>query len=190
MLRWQIAIQEYRGAMTIVHKAGNIQKNADGLRRWALANNPDNAAYVPLEAEPQIPIEGINITDIGTEFFEEVRDSYNIYSGHLSEDRTLEKIKSYAWWPSWRKETIEYCHTCDRCQRANISTGTKFRLMIHFQEPKYPWEVVHMEWVTALPPSGDNNYNSCLVILDRYSKTAIFLPCHKDYTAIDTAPLL
>ncbi|MBW0536732.1 hypothetical protein O181_076447 [Austropuccinia psidii MF-1] len=59
MLRWQIAIQEYRGSMTIVHKAGNIHKNADGLSRWALANTPDNSAYVPLEAEPQIPIEGV-----------------------------------------------------------------------------------------------------------------------------------
>ncbi|MBW0506137.1 hypothetical protein O181_045852 [Austropuccinia psidii MF-1] len=76
MLRWQIAIQEYRGNMTIVHEAGNIHKNADGLRRWALANTIDNPAYVPLEAEPQIPIEGINITDIVTEFFEEVRESY------------------------------------------------------------------------------------------------------------------
>ncbi|MBW0534948.1 hypothetical protein O181_074663 [Austropuccinia psidii MF-1] len=77
MLRWQIAIQEYRGKMTIVHEAGNIYKNSDVLSRWALANTSDNPAYVPLEAEPQIPIEGINITDIGTEFFEEVRESYN-----------------------------------------------------------------------------------------------------------------
>ncbi|MBW0534445.1 hypothetical protein O181_074160 [Austropuccinia psidii MF-1] len=76
MLRWQIAIQEYRGNMTIVHKSGNIHKNSDGLSRWALANTPDNPAYVPLEAEPQILIEGINITDIGNEFFEEVRESY------------------------------------------------------------------------------------------------------------------
>ncbi|MBW0518963.1 hypothetical protein O181_058678 [Austropuccinia psidii MF-1] len=70
MLRWQIAIQEYRCNMTIAHKAGNIRKNADGLSRWVLATTPDNPAYVPLEAEPQIPIEGIGITDIGTEFFE------------------------------------------------------------------------------------------------------------------------
>ncbi|MBW0586614.1 hypothetical protein O181_126329 [Austropuccinia psidii MF-1] len=47
-----------------------------------------------------------------------------------------------------------------------------------------------MDWVTALPPRGDKNYNSCLVILDRYSKTPIFLPCHKDDTAMDTALLL
>ncbi|MBW0507189.1 hypothetical protein O181_046904 [Austropuccinia psidii MF-1] len=30
-LRWQIAIQEYRGDITIVHKSGNIHKNADGI---------------------------------------------------------------------------------------------------------------------------------------------------------------
>ncbi|MBW0528402.1 hypothetical protein O181_068117 [Austropuccinia psidii MF-1] len=76
MLRWQIAIQEYRGNMTIVHKARRINKNADGLSRWALENTPDNPAYVPLGAEPQILIEGINITDIGTEFFQEVRELY------------------------------------------------------------------------------------------------------------------
>ncbi|MBW0536172.1 hypothetical protein O181_075887 [Austropuccinia psidii MF-1] len=77
MLRWQIAIQEYGGNKNIAHNAGNIHKNADGLSRWTLANTPDNSAYVPLEEEPQIPIEGINITNIGTKFFEEVGESYN-----------------------------------------------------------------------------------------------------------------
>ncbi|MBW0523536.1 hypothetical protein O181_063251 [Austropuccinia psidii MF-1] len=62
--------------------------------------------------------------------------------------------------------------------------------MIHIHEPKYPWEVVHMDWVTALPQSGDKSYNACLFIVDRYSKTPIFLPCHKDDTAMDTALLL
>ncbi|MBW0567702.1 hypothetical protein O181_107417 [Austropuccinia psidii MF-1] len=47
-----------------------------------------------------------------------------------------------------------------------------------------------MDWVTALPPSGYKSYNACLVIVDRYSKTPIFLPCHKDDTAMDTALLL
>ncbi|MBW0580490.1 hypothetical protein O181_120205 [Austropuccinia psidii MF-1] len=53
-LRWQIAIQEYRGNMTIVHKAGNIPKNADGLSIWALPNTPDNPAYVPTGVEAEI----------------------------------------------------------------------------------------------------------------------------------------
>ncbi|MBW0548363.1 hypothetical protein O181_088078 [Austropuccinia psidii MF-1] len=51
-------------------------EHADGLSRWALANTPVNPAYVPLGEAAQIPIEGINITDIGTEFFEQVKESY------------------------------------------------------------------------------------------------------------------
>ncbi|MBW0530550.1 hypothetical protein O181_070265 [Austropuccinia psidii MF-1] len=62
--------------------------------------------------------------------------------------------------------------------------------MIHIQEPESLWEFVHIDWVTALPPSGDKSYNSCLVIVERYSKTRIFLPCHKDDTPMDTDPLL
>ncbi|MBW0589353.1 hypothetical protein O181_129068, partial [Austropuccinia psidii MF-1] len=68
MLRWQIDIQS--------HKAGNIHKNAYGLRRWALANSRYEPSHLPLEEEPHIPIEDINITDIGTEFFQDVRESY------------------------------------------------------------------------------------------------------------------
>ncbi|MBW0581346.1 hypothetical protein O181_121061 [Austropuccinia psidii MF-1] len=76
MLRWKIAIQEYRGNMTIVHKDGNVHKNADGLSRWPLPNNIDNPAYVPEEASPQIPMKGISVIDLNTTLFEEVRNSY------------------------------------------------------------------------------------------------------------------
>ncbi|MBW0515118.1 hypothetical protein O181_054833 [Austropuccinia psidii MF-1] len=69
ILRWKIAIQEYRGNMTIVHKDGNIHNNADGLSRWPLQNNIDNTAYVPEEASPQIPIEGIIVIDLNTTLF-------------------------------------------------------------------------------------------------------------------------
>ncbi|MBW0552018.1 hypothetical protein O181_091733 [Austropuccinia psidii MF-1] len=59
--------------------------------------------------------------------------------------------------------------------------------MIQIQGPKSPWEIVHMDWVTALPPGGDRSYNASLVLVDRYGKTLIFLPCHKDDKAINTA---
>ncbi|MBW0553407.1 hypothetical protein O181_093122 [Austropuccinia psidii MF-1] len=263
MLRWQIAIQEYRGNMTIVHKVGNIHKNADGLGRWPLPNNIDNPAYVPEEAFPHIPIEGISVTDLNTTFFQEVRNSYtkdnncsilcqflnkycrgnslihaldevwrksydegifhlldgmiyhrtkhtcvmtvvdrslinlvveafhdSPFSGHLSEDRTREKVKTFIWWPMWQKDVAEYCKTCDRFQKANKSTGKILGNMIKIEEPSRPWEIVHMDWVNGLPSGGDRSYNACLVIVDRFSKTPIFLPCHKDDTSMDTAFLI
>ncbi|MBW0531330.1 hypothetical protein O181_071045 [Austropuccinia psidii MF-1] len=47
-----------------------------------------------------------------------------------------------------------------------------------------------MDWVTALPPGGDRSYNAFVVLVDRYSKTPMFLPYHKDDTAIDTAIMI
>ncbi|MBW0505790.1 hypothetical protein O181_045505 [Austropuccinia psidii MF-1] len=47
-----------------------------------------------------------------------------------------------------------------------------------------------MDWVTGLPPGGDRSYNEFLVIFDRFSKTPIFMPCHNNDTATDTALLI
>ncbi|MBW0520372.1 hypothetical protein O181_060087 [Austropuccinia psidii MF-1] len=260
LLRWQIAIQEYRGNMTISQKSGNIHKNADGLGRWALANTPENPAWVPQEEHH---IEGICVTDIGTEFFNQVKESYkmdknchilcqilmkyckdpslsskldeiwreaydegrfhlldgilyhrtkhtcvmaltdrtlintilhechdSVAAGHLSEDRTLERVKTFSWWPNWKKDVSEYCQTCDRYQKSNIATSKKFGMMIQIQEPKSTWKIFHMDFVTALPPGSDRSYNACLVLFDRYSKPPMFLPCHKNYTAMDTAIMI
>ncbi|MBW0542505.1 hypothetical protein O181_082220 [Austropuccinia psidii MF-1] len=232
MLRWQIAIQEYRG-----------NRNADGLGRWALANTPENLAWVPQEEHH---IEGICVTYIGTEFLNLVKKSYRmdknchilcqplmkdckdpslsskldekwkkayhegrfhlldgilyhrtkhtcvmaVAAGHLSEKRLLERVKTFSWWPNWKKDVSEYCQTRDRYQKSNIATGKKFGMMIQIQEPKSTWEIFHMDFVTALPPGRDRSYNAFLVLVDRYSKTPMFLPCHKNDTAMDTAIMI
>ncbi|MBW0571892.1 hypothetical protein O181_111607 [Austropuccinia psidii MF-1] len=62
--------------------------------------------------------------------------------------------------------------------------------MIKIQEPRKPLEIVHMDQVTRLPPGVDRTCNAFLVIVDRFSKTLIFLPCHKDDIAMDTALLI
>ncbi|MBW0468867.1 hypothetical protein O181_008582 [Austropuccinia psidii MF-1] len=46
-----------------------------------------------------------------------------------------------------------------------------------------------MDWVTVILPGGKGNFNSCLVVVDRYIKSARFLPCHKENTAMDTTLL-
>ncbi|MBW0550466.1 hypothetical protein O181_090181 [Austropuccinia psidii MF-1] len=260
MLRWQIAIQKYRGNMTIVHKSVNIYSNADCLSRWALSNTPENPAWVPQEEHHK---EGICVTGIGTEFFNQVKESYkmdknchslcqllmkdckdpsllskldetcknaydegrfhlldgilyhrtkhtcvmaltditlintilhkfhdSVAAGNLSEDRTLEMVKTCSLWPNWKKDVSEYCQTCDRCQKENRATGKKFEIMIQIQGPKSPWGIAHMDWVTALPPGGYRSYNACPVLVDRYRKTPIFLPCQKDGTAMDKAIMI
>ncbi|MBW0461302.1 hypothetical protein O181_001017 [Austropuccinia psidii MF-1] len=60
MLRWKIAIQEYRGEMTIIYKEGKSHTNEDGLSRWPLGNVKSNPIYDP-EVAAKIPIHLIEI---------------------------------------------------------------------------------------------------------------------------------
>ena len=283
MLRWQIAIQEWRGSMTIVHREGNIHKNADGLSRWSLTNNPDNPAWdgetaakimslFPINndednnacsiEEDMYKINGIHFTEMEEEFWDEIKTSYqedknittiinilqmkfkddklinsieepwltsfkenrfalydgllyhrtrhtsvvtlcnkkhinlflkeshdNPTAGHFSFDRTIERIKSTAWWPNYKNDTKQYCESCDRCQKANKATGKRYGLLQEIEEPKERWSVINMDFVTGLPPGGPNNYNAVLVVVDRFSKRARFLACHKENNALDVALL-
>ncbi|MBW0572591.1 hypothetical protein O181_112306 [Austropuccinia psidii MF-1] len=91
------------------------------------------------------------------------------FSGNLSEDRTREKVKTCILWPMRQKDVADYCKTCDRFQKENKSTGKRLVNMIKIQEPSRPWEIVHMDWVTGLPPGGDRSYNSFLVLVDKLS---------------------
>ncbi|MBW0517990.1 hypothetical protein O181_057705 [Austropuccinia psidii MF-1] len=46
-----------------------------------------------------------------------------------------------------------------------------------------------MDWVTGLVPGGKENFNACLIIVDRFRKSMSFLPFHKEYTAMNTSLL-
>ncbi|MBW0505151.1 hypothetical protein O181_044866 [Austropuccinia psidii MF-1] len=60
MLRWQIAIQEYRVNMTIIYKEGKSHTNTYGLSRWPLDNVKSNPPY-DLEVAAKILIHVMKI---------------------------------------------------------------------------------------------------------------------------------
>ncbi|MBW0518143.1 hypothetical protein O181_057858 [Austropuccinia psidii MF-1] len=71
----------------------------------------------------------------------------------------------------------------------NRKHGKKYGLLQHIEEPKHAWETINMNWVTGLVPGGKENFNACLIIVDRFRKSMRFLSCHKEGPAMDTALL-
>ncbi|MBW0508984.1 hypothetical protein O181_048699 [Austropuccinia psidii MF-1] len=69
--------------------------------------------------------------------------------GHISEDRTKERVASTAWWPKWEQELSEYISTFKRLQKANRNHGKKYGLLKHIEEPKQPWKIINMDWVMS-----------------------------------------
>ncbi|MBW0501941.1 hypothetical protein O181_041656 [Austropuccinia psidii MF-1] len=107
--------------------------------------------------------------------------------GHMHEDRTKERVASTAWWPKWEQELSEYIITFEQFQKENRKHGNMYGLLHHIEEPKRPWETINMDWVTGLVPGGKENFNTCLVIADRYRNSVRCLLCHKEETAMYTA---
>jgi hypothetical protein len=58
---------------------------------------------------------------------------------------------------------------------------------MHIEPPSQPWEGVTMNFVTGLPESTASAYTGILVVVDRLTKMAIYLPCHKDIDSPELA---
>ncbi|MBW0485576.1 hypothetical protein O181_025291 [Austropuccinia psidii MF-1] len=89
MLRWKIAIQEYRGNMNIIYKEGKSHTNADGVSRWPLENFKTNSAYDP-EAASKIPIYFMEIDRRKNSRFSEWSPESGTPNTHLSESEGTE----------------------------------------------------------------------------------------------------
>ncbi|MBW0475745.1 hypothetical protein O181_015460 [Austropuccinia psidii MF-1] len=84
---------------------------------------------------------------------------------------------------------LQECHDFPYMGHENRKHGEKYGLLQHIEEPKHPWETINIDWVTGLVPGGKENFNACLIIVDRFSKNVRCLPFHKEDTSIDTALL-
>ena len=76
MLRWQIAIQKYRGNMSIKHRPGKKHQNSDYFSRWPLENSGNNPAQKP-ENHESFPILAIHVCELEKEFFNLIKESYS-----------------------------------------------------------------------------------------------------------------
>ncbi|MBW0586370.1 hypothetical protein O181_126085 [Austropuccinia psidii MF-1] len=51
------------------------------------------------------------------------------YMGHMSEERTKERVASTSWCPKWEQSLSEYIRTCERCQKANRKHWKNYGLL-------------------------------------------------------------
>src|ERR1700733_7468290 len=81
----------------------------------------------------------------------------------------------------------DYCDTCDVCMRAKGRKHKPYGLLLPLQTPKRPWSSIGMDFVVELPESS--GMTGVLVIVDRFTKMAHFVPVPGLPTAEATAEL-
>ncbi|MBW0579576.1 hypothetical protein O181_119291, partial [Austropuccinia psidii MF-1] len=103
-------------------------------------------------------------------------------AGHPGQEKTLKLVKRDFHWSGMTQFIKDYVSSCQQCSR-----NKKFGLLKPLPIPNGPWICLSMDFITQLPLS--NSFDSILVIVDRFSKMAVFIPTMSSITSLDLAHL-
>ena len=149
------------------------QFGTDGLLRHK------GRAYVPPDAALRQEILRINHDDP--------------HSSHFGARKTLHLLRRHYHWDSLTADATEYVRTCTMCQRTKVARHLPYGQLASLPLPQGPWQEISMDFITELPPSfmhGSDTARDCLlVIVDRYTKMALYIPTNMTVSSIELADL-
>ncbi|GAA5988531.1 hypothetical protein JCM11641_003305 [Rhodosporidiobolus odoratus] len=97
-------------------------------------------------------------------------------AGHLGVEKTLERLRRSSYFPGDRKLVERYVGSCDTCFRNKSRRSAPHGLLQPLPPPSRPWSSMALDFIVKLPTSQEGN-DSILVIVDRFTKFAHFIPC-------------
>jgi hypothetical protein len=107
--------------------------------------------------------------------------------GHFGIHVTYQRLKWLFAWTGLKAQVTEFVKQCDTCQHAKHSTIAPGGLLQPLPLPSGPWRDITMDFVEGLPLS--DGYNTILVVVDRFTKFAHFVPLRHPFTALAVARL-
>ena len=107
--------------------------------------------------------------------------------GHFGITKTLAILHEHFYWPKMKRDVERICDQCLTCKHA------KSKLMPHglytpLPVPSEPWVDISMDFMLCLPRTKRGR-DSIFVVVDRFSKMAHFVACHKIDDATNIADL-
>lgn len=111
----------------------------------------------------------------------------SLIAGHFGVSKTLAQLQKYCYWPRMQETVTKCIKGCVMCATSKPS-NRKLGLYTPLPVPSRPWESVSMDFVGGLPMSR-KGHDYLYVVVDRFSKMCILMPCKKQVTAELTAHL-
>jgi hypothetical protein len=107
--------------------------------------------------------------------------------GHFGVRKTLDVLHEHFFWPKMKRDVERVCSSCVTCRQAK-SRVLPHGLYTPLPVPSAPWVDISMDFVLGLPRSRKGR-DSIFVVVDRFSKMAHFISCHKTDDATHIADL-
>jgi len=107
--------------------------------------------------------------------------------GHSGMQATYKRIKPLYYWSGMKLAVENFVKQCIICQQAKHLHTKPAGLLQPLPPPAAPWQEITMDFIEGLPTSDGSN--TILVVVDRLTKYAHFIPLHHPYTAATVAKL-
>ncbi|GJV52192.1 putative reverse transcriptase domain-containing protein [Tanacetum coccineum] len=97
------------------------------------------------------------------------------YSIHPGSDKMYQDMKKLYWWPNMKADIATYVSKCLTCAKVKAEHQRPSGLLVQPEIPQWKWDNITMDFITKLPKSSQG-YDTIWVIVDRLTKSAIFVP--------------
>ncbi|GKC59772.1 putative reverse transcriptase domain-containing protein, partial [Tanacetum coccineum] len=87
----------------------------------------------------------------------------------------LNDMKKLYWWPNMKADIATYVSKCLTCAKVKAEHQRILGLLVQPDIPQWKWDNITMDFVTKLPKSSQG-YDTIWMIVDRLTKSAIFVP--------------
>ena len=108
-------------------------------------------------------------------------------AAHGGYAKTYNRIAVVYYWPTIFQDIKKYTSTCDICQKTKPRCHAPIGMLQPIPIPSQPFEVVTMDFIPELPEC--KGCDNILVIVDKLTKYAIFIPTTTTITEKRTAEL-
>lgn len=111
----------------------------------------------------------------------------SLVAGHFGVKKTSANLQRYVYWPGMIQEIERFVKGCVICCTSKPSNW-KMGLYTPLPVPSRPWESISMDFLGGLNTTKTRN-DYIFVIVDRFNKMALMIPCKKTVTAEGAASL-
>ncbi|GJR71554.1 putative mitochondrial protein [Tanacetum coccineum] len=105
--------------------------------------------------------------------------------GHEGTQKTYHRMARELYWVGMRRDVAKLVAECGVCQKNKYSNRSPAGLLQPLELPFRVWEDLTMDFVEGLPKSA--GYSVIMVVVDRLSKSAHFIPMKHPFTASSVA---
>jgi len=117
---------------------------------------------------------------------EVLADAHSLPTGrHFGYLKTINRVSSSFIWPGLRIAVKEFIRNCIVCQLCKYDTFRPAGLLYPLAIPDRIWIDISMDFIDGL--SSSQSHDTIMVVVDRLSKFAHFVPLKHPYTALSVA---